>query len=139
MSVQIFNYVRSRMSVLAPNLSAIVGTTVAAKLLGVAGGLTALSKMPACNIIVSLSDAWLSDVFLAIADLTDPSSDPWNAAQDRRRLLYRHPKPAFWIPLPVRHRPKHSVRLSTEGSTDSCRQGGSRMQDGSTAGQYRCG
>lgn len=45
-------YVSSRMNVLAPNLSAIVGTTTAAKLLGVAGGLGALAKMPACNVHV---------------------------------------------------------------------------------------
>jgi U4/U6 small nuclear ribonucleoprotein PRP31 len=45
-------YVSSRMNVLAPNLSAIVGTTTAAKLLGVAGGLTDLAKMPACNVHV---------------------------------------------------------------------------------------
>lgn len=57
---KIFNYVRSRMSVLAPNLSAIVGTTTAAKLLGVAGGLIALSKMPACNIAVGRSLAGAS-------------------------------------------------------------------------------
>ena len=37
------------MNVLAPNLSAIVGTTTAAKLLGVAGGLAGLAKMPSCN------------------------------------------------------------------------------------------
>lgn len=37
---------------LAPNLSAIVGTTIAAKLLGVSGGLNALAKMPACNVYV---------------------------------------------------------------------------------------
>ncbi|THH12314.1 hypothetical protein EW145_g27 [Phellinidium pouzarii] len=49
-SPQIFTYVSSRMNTLAPNLSAIVGTTVAAKLLGVAGGLNALAKMPACNV-----------------------------------------------------------------------------------------
>jgi len=42
--------VSSRMNVLAPNLSAIVGTTTAAKLLGVAGGLNGLAKMPACNV-----------------------------------------------------------------------------------------
>lgn len=48
----IFNYVRSRMSTLAPNLSKIVGTTTAAKLLGVAGGLGGLAKMPACNVHV---------------------------------------------------------------------------------------
>ncbi|KAF9649338.1 Nop domain-containing protein [Thelephora ganbajun] len=47
---KIFMYVSSRMNVLAPNLSAIVGTTTAAKLLGVAGGLTGLAKMPACNV-----------------------------------------------------------------------------------------
>ncbi|EKM80203.1 hypothetical protein AGABI1DRAFT_57745 [Agaricus bisporus var. burnettii JB137-S8] len=47
---KIFKYVSSRMNVLAPNLSAIVGTTTAAKLLGVAGGLSGLAKMPACNV-----------------------------------------------------------------------------------------
>ncbi|KAF5370129.1 hypothetical protein D9758_001208 [Tetrapyrgos nigripes] len=47
---QIFMYVSSRMNVLAPNLSAIVGTTTAAKLLGVAGGLNGLAKMPSCNV-----------------------------------------------------------------------------------------
>ena len=40
------------MNVLAPNLSAIVGTTTAAKLLGVAGGLAGLGKMPSCNVHV---------------------------------------------------------------------------------------
>ena len=45
-------YVSSRMNVLAPNLSAIVGTTTAAKLLGVAGGLGPLAKMPSCNVHV---------------------------------------------------------------------------------------
>ncbi|KAG6832953.1 hypothetical protein H0H92_004837 [Tricholoma furcatifolium] len=47
---KIFMYVSSRMNVLAPNLSAIVGTTTAAKLLGVAGGLPGLAKMPSCNV-----------------------------------------------------------------------------------------
>lgn len=53
--MQIFMYVSSRMNVLAPNLSAIVGTTTAAKLLGVAGGLAGLAKMPACNVHVRFS------------------------------------------------------------------------------------
>lgn len=48
--VKIFQYVQSRMSVLAPNVSVIVGTTIAAKLLGVAGGLAPLAKMPAGNV-----------------------------------------------------------------------------------------
>ncbi|EJD53807.1 Nop domain-containing protein [Auricularia subglabra TFB-10046 SS5] len=47
---KIFAYVSSRMTMLAPNLSAIIGTSIAAKLLGVAGGLNALAKMPACNV-----------------------------------------------------------------------------------------
>lgn len=48
----ILSYVESRMSLIAPNLSAIVGASIAAKLMGIAGGLTGLSKMPACNIQV---------------------------------------------------------------------------------------
>ena len=66
--MKILQYVESKMAFIAPNLSTIVGSTVAAKMMGewvwstgschgytvtgVAGGLTALSKMPACNIQV---------------------------------------------------------------------------------------
>lgn len=50
--LRIYEYVESRMSFIAPNLSVIVGASTAAKLMGVAGGLTNLSKMPACNILV---------------------------------------------------------------------------------------
>lgn len=46
----ILTYVESRMNRLAPNLSAIVGPRTATKLLGVAGGLQALSRQPSCNI-----------------------------------------------------------------------------------------
>ena len=49
---QIFAYVESRMAAVAPNLSAIVGTGIAAKLLGLAGGLQAFSRQPACNIML---------------------------------------------------------------------------------------
>ena len=48
----ILTYVESKMSLIAPNLSAIVGASIAAKLMGISGGLTGLSKMPACNIQV---------------------------------------------------------------------------------------
>ncbi|KAJ3131332.1 U4/U6 small nuclear ribonucleoprotein Prp31 [Physocladia obscura] len=48
----ILEYVESRMTFLAPNLTAILGSTTAAKLMGAAGGLTALSKIPACNLLV---------------------------------------------------------------------------------------
>ncbi|SNX81680.1 related to U4/U6 snRNP-associated 61 kDa protein [Melanopsichium pennsylvanicum] len=47
---RILEYVESRMSSVAPNLSAVVGTRTATKLLGVAGGLEGLSKIPACNL-----------------------------------------------------------------------------------------
>lgn len=49
---KIYEYVESRMTFIAPNLSMIVGASTAAKLLGIAGGLTKLSKMPACNVQV---------------------------------------------------------------------------------------
>lgn len=40
------------MKVFAPNLSGIVGPEIAAKLIGVAGGLDNLSKMPSGNLIL---------------------------------------------------------------------------------------
>lgn len=49
---KIFDYVESRMTFIAPNLSMIIGASTAAKILGVAGGLTKLSKIPACNVVV---------------------------------------------------------------------------------------
>ncbi|CAJ2649498.1 unnamed protein product [Trifolium pratense] len=47
---KILDFVESRMGYIAPNVSAIVGSAVAAKLMGTAGGLSALAKMPACNV-----------------------------------------------------------------------------------------
>jgi len=49
--IKIFDYVESKMTFIAPNLSAIVGASTAAKLVGLAGGLTKLSKMPSCNVL----------------------------------------------------------------------------------------
>lgn len=43
-------YVQSRMNIFAPNLTAMVGSLTAAQMLNAAGGLTGLSKTPACNI-----------------------------------------------------------------------------------------
>ena len=42
-------FVESRMEVLAPNVTKLLGPGVAAVLMGLAGGLTAMSKIPACN------------------------------------------------------------------------------------------
>jgi hypothetical protein len=46
------------MSSIAPNLSLVVGSETAAKLMGLAGGLHALSGMPACNIQVGGCAGW---------------------------------------------------------------------------------
>ncbi|XP_060529073.1 U4/U6 small nuclear ribonucleoprotein Prp31 [Cylas formicarius] len=48
--LRIFEYVESRMTFIAPNISIILGASIAAKIMGVAGGLTRLSKIPACNV-----------------------------------------------------------------------------------------
>ena len=54
-------FVGSRMAHVAPNLSAVCGAEVAAKLVGAAGGLLPLSTMPACNIQVRVHSAiWCS-------------------------------------------------------------------------------
>ncbi|VAH22330.1 unnamed protein product [Triticum turgidum subsp. durum] len=47
---KVLDFVEGKMGYIAPNLSAIVGSAVAAKLMGIAGGLGALAKMPACNV-----------------------------------------------------------------------------------------
>lgn len=49
----ILTLVQTKMGRIAPNLSAVVGTAIAAQLMGVAGGLATLSQMPACNIQAS--------------------------------------------------------------------------------------
>ncbi|KFZ01205.1 hypothetical protein V501_10137, partial [Pseudogymnoascus sp. VKM F-4519 (FW-2642)] len=44
------DYVQSRMTLFAPNLTALIGSLTAAQLLNFAGGLTGLAKTPACNL-----------------------------------------------------------------------------------------
>ena len=48
----ILAYLESRMSVLAPNLTHLVGSSLAAMLVGMAGGLEKLAHVPACNLTV---------------------------------------------------------------------------------------
>lgn len=48
---ELLSYVEARMNFIAPNLTHIVGSGIAAKLMGAAGGLASLAKMPACNIL----------------------------------------------------------------------------------------
>eukprot|EP01025_Chloroclados_australasicus_P005229 TRINITY_DN11512_c0_g2_i3.p1 TRINITY_DN11512_c0_g2~~TRINITY_DN11512_c0_g2_i3.p1 ORF type:complete len:512 (-),score=105.42 TRINITY_DN11512_c0_g2_i3:646-2181(-) len=48
----ILQFIERRMHKVAPNLTAAIGASVAAKLMGQAGGLQKLSQIPACNIMV---------------------------------------------------------------------------------------
>ena len=54
---RILQLVQLKMHQIAPNLSSALGTEISAKLMGVAGGLHALSRMPADNIQVRSSCA----------------------------------------------------------------------------------
>lgn len=67
--LKIYDYVESRMAFIAPNLSIIVGASTAAKIMGVAGGLTKLSKIPACNLLVLGSQKTLLSGFSQTASL----------------------------------------------------------------------
>jgi len=48
----IVSYVESRMSSIAPNLSAVVGSSTAVKLISMANNLKRLSEMPSCHILL---------------------------------------------------------------------------------------
>jgi U4/U6 small nuclear ribonucleoprotein PRP31 len=48
--LRLLDYIESRMNILAPNLTIIVGSKVAAQMMAMAGGLQELSRMPACNV-----------------------------------------------------------------------------------------
>ncbi|KAF2761684.1 Nop domain-containing protein [Pseudovirgaria hyperparasitica] len=48
--VTLTDYVQSRLSIFAPNLTALVGSLTAAQLMNYAGGLIGLAKTPSCNL-----------------------------------------------------------------------------------------
>jgi hypothetical protein len=108
---QIFLYVSSRMNTLAPNLSAIVGTTTAAKLLGVAGGLTGLAKMPSCNVHVCyLCNE--SHALLTISLVVGCSEKNYSW------FLNRDAASSYWLHIPVGNRYRDPARVSHESSAD---------------------
>lgn len=49
---ELTTFLEQQMESIAPNVSAIVGPTIAARLLGLAGGIAELAKIPACNLQV---------------------------------------------------------------------------------------
>lgn len=101
------------MSALAPNLSAIIGTTTAAKLLGVAGGLSALAKMPACNVHVGL---------LLVPYVSKDYRD-WKTTAIRSteknhcRILDSHAGKTYGLYFPIRGNTGYTIRVSNESAT----------------------
>ena len=49
---KILTFVESRMNKIAPNICILIGSRIAAQLIGVTGGLVSLSKIPSCNLQV---------------------------------------------------------------------------------------
>jgi U4/U6 small nuclear ribonucleoprotein PRP31 len=66
---RILAFVQSRMSAVAPNLSALVGTQCAAKIMAAAGGLAQLSKM-AANVVMAIGSKKQDRVGLSNASAT---------------------------------------------------------------------
>ena len=77
---QILEYVESRISLLAPNISAIVGTQTATKILGIAGGLQGPNRIPHSNIYVRLPKLYQSHSF---------SKPDWIGGRNLRRFSER--------------------------------------------------
>ena len=99
----LLTFLESQMSRIAPNLSADCGSTIAARLLGIAGGLRALAAMPACNIQVFLENLWQTSLLLEHNEIhqVELTSSPvcipfryWGRKgrtwQDFQRLLSNH-------------------------------------------------
>jgi U4/U6 small nuclear ribonucleoprotein PRP31 len=49
---ELIEFIKNRMNDWAPNTSALIGPSLAAKMIGIAGGLRELSRIPACNLQV---------------------------------------------------------------------------------------
>lgn len=125
------------MTVLAPNLSAIVGTTIAAKLLGVAGGLAAFVKAPAGNVFVSTEieslrgvlgnfSILISNAYHYILcprlDFISSLSALWRHEEECRFLLLvrRQSTTSYRFHLPITDRPICSTRIQEESSENRC-------------------
>ncbi|PNY13105.1 U4/U6 small nuclear ribonucleoprotein Prp31-like, partial [Trifolium pratense] len=117
---KILDFVESRMGYIAPNVSAIVGSAVAAKLMGTAGGLSALAKMPACNVQLmgakknnlarfSTATSQFHSTLVARVDSIrgDPSGKTGRSLKDeihKKIEKWQEPPPAKQSePLPVPH------------------------------------
>ncbi|KAF9198418.1 U4/U6 small nuclear ribonucleoprotein Prp31 [Haplosporangium sp. Z 27] len=95
----IIEYVESRLTFIAPNLSAIIGTATAAKMMGQAGGLTALSKLPACNVQILGKDRNLNSALSSASQVKHVG------------FIYRSP---FVMSLPVEVRKKAQKMIAAK-------------------------
>jgi U4/U6 small nuclear ribonucleoprotein PRP31 len=50
--LRLLQFIEGRMSKIAPNVCILIGSRIAAQLVGITGGLVALSKIPSCNLQV---------------------------------------------------------------------------------------
>lgn len=62
---EMVEYIHSRMDIIAPNVSAVVGAQIAAQLISLAGGIEKLSVIPACNIQVLGANKELANTIYA--------------------------------------------------------------------------
>jgi len=108
------HYVETRMSFIAPNLTTIVGPVIAAKLMGIAGGLTALSKIPACNVKVGGSARQRTNVVLDVRSSDGDAAhgrEGWAALgagqgqEDDDGLFVHNDEGTQWRHIQLRHHP----------------------------------
>lgn len=90
--IKIIEFVESRMSIIAPNLSIVVGSTTAAQLMGSAGGLVALSKIPSCNLPVAFP------AFICIALLMNCEFE--SVFDFFHFIRWLDPQKALWLAFP---------------------------------------
>ncbi|CAA7061600.1 unnamed protein product [Microthlaspi erraticum] len=102
---KVLEFVDSKMGSVAPNLSAIVWSAVAAKLMGTAGGLTALAKMHACDARVAKNlkerrySGGATTSGLCNAPTAPPGESPTAFLLIRRLLLARVLHPCLTVGL----------------------------------------
>eukprot|EP01084_Bolivina_argentea_P040662 75108_1 len=101
----ILDFVSSKMNIIAPNVSALIGSELTAKLIGLVGGIKELSQMPSCNIQV-LGSIKKNTSFLGSFQHTNNT----NNTNDISISYHHHYAPHFGIIAScelIRMAPKH--------------------------------
>ena len=108
---QILDYVGARMAFAAPNLTAIVGASVAAEMMGAAGGLGNLVRNENTWMLEHLTtylyyNLTVQIIFTLVQDARQSHPAAWSEASRVRRLLGEGERPCR-----RRQRPTHWLRL----------------------------